>query len=182
MKRYKKTLWMTVSFFSLLIFACVTINIYFPAEKVESVAGEIVNEIRNRKPDQEKDPLKNEKSGLFKKTLLAFACPYALADDALSISNPTIRALKQRMKTRYAQMRSYYQKGIFKEENNGYVSMGNTAGLGLKEKRNLKGLVKAENGDRKRLYGEIGKALKIDASQIDRIANIFAREWQKPVR
>ena len=79
-------------------------------------------------------------------------------------------------------MRSYYQKGIFKEGNNGYVSMGNTEGLGLKEKRNLKGLVKAENGDRKRLYGEIGKALKIDASQIDRIANIFAREWQKPVR
>lgn len=70
-----------------------------------------------------------------------------------------------RMKPRYAQMRSYYQKGIFKEENNGYVFMGNTAGLGLKEKRNLKSLVKAENGDRKRLYGEIGRALKIESSR-----------------
>ncbi len=69
------------------------------------------------------------------------------------------------MKPRYAQMRSYYQKGIFKEENNGYVFMGNTAGLGLKEKRNLKGLVKAENGDRKRLYREIGRALKIESSR-----------------
>ena len=38
-------------------------------------------------------------------------------------------------------------------------------GLGLKEKRNLKGLVKAENGHRKRLYGEIGRALKIESSR-----------------
>lgn len=40
-------------------------------------------------------------------------------------------------------------------------------GLGLKEKRNLNALVKAENGDRKRLYGEIGKALKIEAKQTE---------------
>ena len=56
------------------------------------------------------------------------------------------------------------------------------AGLGLKEKRDLKSLVSAENGDRKKLYGEIAKALKIDSSQVNRVAEIFAKEWQKPVR
>ena len=182
MKRYGKTLWMAASFFSLMIFACVTINIYFPAEKVESVAGEIVNEIRGQKPGKDNKPLKNEKGLLLKETLLAFACPYALADEALTVSNPTIRALKQRMKARYAQMKPYYQKGMLMEESNGYVSLGNTAGLGLKEKRNLKGLVKAENGDRKRLYAEIAKALRIDPSQVNRVAEIFGKEWQKPVR
>ncbi|MGD8953697.1 MAG: hypothetical protein PVI45_04925, partial [Desulfobacterales bacterium] len=35
----------------LLIGACVTINIYFPAEKVESVAGEIVEDIRGPQPE-----------------------------------------------------------------------------------------------------------------------------------
>ena len=168
---------MMVSLFSLLIFACVTINIYFPAEKVESVAGEIVDEIRGQSPDRKKD-----NSFLLRETLLAFGCPDAFADQTLTVSNPIIRKLKQKMKARYVQMRPYYQKGMLKEENNGYVSIVNTAGLNLKEKRNLNSLVSAEDSDRQRLYGEIAKALKIDPSQVNRIAEIFAKEWQKPVR
>jgi hypothetical protein len=54
--------------------------------------------------------------------------------------------------------------------------------LNLKEKRDLNGLVDAENSDRKTLYSEVAKALKIDPGQIGRIAGIFAKEWQKPVR
>jgi hypothetical protein len=42
--------------------------------------------------------------------------------------------------------------------------------------------VAAENGDRRKLYGEIAKAMKIDPSQVGRIGEIFAKEWQKPVR
>ena len=40
----------------------------------------------------------------------------------------------------------------------------------------------AENIDRKTLYAEVAQALKIDDSQIGRVAEIFAKEWQKPVR
>ena len=68
------------------------------------------------------------------------------------------------------------------EDNDGYVSIGNTKGLGLKEKRDLNSLVDAENSDRKKLYAEVAKALNIDSSQIPKIAGIFATEWQKPVR
>ena len=168
-------------FFSLMIFACVTINIYFPAEQVESVAGEIVDEIRGQQPGDGKS-LDNEKSNLFDKTLFAFVAPVALAAEPLTVSNPGIRMLKQQMKTRYTQMRPFYQKGVLREDNNGYVSLAGTAGLGLKEKRNLTSLVAAENGDRRKLYGEIAKAMKIDPSQVGRIGEIFAKEWQKPVR
>ena len=181
MKTYRKTLWMTTSLFSLFIFACVTINIYFPAEKVESVAGEIVDEIRGQKPVKKENTIRKDKS-LLRETLLAFLCPHAFADEALTVSNPTIRALKQQMKTRYAQMRPYYQKGVLMEGDNGYVSLGDTAGLGLKDKRDLNSLVNAENADRRILYAEIAKALKIDPSQVNRIAEIFAKEWQRPVR
>ena len=55
-------------------------------------------------------------------------------------------------------------------------------GLGLKEQRDLRSLLDAENRDRQVLYQEVAKALKIEASQIDRIAQIFAKEWQKSVR
>lgn len=181
MKTLGRPMWMTFVLFSLLIFACVTINIYFPAEKVESVAGEIVDEIRGQKPAGEKSP-QNEKSNLIRGTLLAFFAPAALAEEPLTVSNPGIRVLKQQMKARYAQMKPYYQKGILREDNSGYVSLARTSGLSLKEQRNLKGLVAAENNDRRKLYAEVAKALKIDPSQVNRIAEIFAKEWQKPVR
>jgi hypothetical protein len=106
----------------------------------------------------------------------------AYADEVTSVANPTIRALKEKMKDRYPNMKPYYKKGMLKEGDNGYVSLGDTKGLGLKEKRDLNSLIDAENKDRKQLYEEIAKALKIEPGQINKIAEIFAKEWQKPVR
>lgn len=181
MKTTRKTLWITASLFSFMLFACVTINIYFPAEKVESVAEEIVDEIRGQKNGGDQSRI--EKNGFsLDNAIERFLCPKAWASDALTVSNPTIRALKNSMKARYARMRPYYDKGILKEQNDGFVAIGSTAGLGLKQKRDLNSLVSAENNDRKRLYAEIAKAMKIEPSQVNRIAEIFAKQWQKPVR
>ncbi|MBN1102726.1 MAG: DUF1318 domain-containing protein [Deltaproteobacteria bacterium] len=166
----------------LFLLACVTINIYFPAEKVESVAGDIVNEVRGQKGGGKDVPSKNDKSSLFRQTLLALSPAQALAQDATTVSNPTIRALKDQLKGNYAQMKPYYAKGMLVEGGNGYVSLGNTGSLGLKEKRDLNSLVDAENRVRSQLYQEVAKALKIDPSQVGRIAQIFAKEWQKSVR
>jgi len=179
MKVHKKSLWMVILSFSLLVFSCVTINIYFPAEKVESVAGEIVDEIRNRKPAKKDSTSKKQQDSFFQAIKLAVLPSAACAQEVTEVSNPTIRALKQKMKERYAQMKPFYQKGMLKEGNDGYVSTGDTTGLGLKDKRDLNNLVNAENNDRKTLYAEVAKALKIDGSQINKVAEIFAKEWQK---
>jgi hypothetical protein len=182
MKIYRKALWMTTAILLSLIVACVTINIYFPAEKVESVAGEIVDEIRGKTSAGKESLFRKGRDLHLGETLMAFVCTRSWADEALTVSNPTIRGLKERMKARYAQMRPYYAKGMLKEGNDGYVSLGNAAGLGLKEKRDLNNLVSAENNDRRQLYLEVAKALKIDPSQLNRVAEIFAKEWQKPAR
>ncbi len=163
----------------ILAVACVTINIYFPAEKVESMAGEIVNEVRGTQPEK---PLKDDKTSLVEETLLAFLTSPAWAEDATTVSNPTIRALKEKLKANFAQMKPYYDKKMVNEGNDGYVSVGNTGGLGLKEVRDLKGLVDAENQYRRQLYQEVANALKIDPSQVNKVAEIFAKEWQKSVR
>jgi uncharacterized protein len=181
MNTYRKALWITTSVFLSLIVACVTINIYFPAEKVESVAGEIVDEIRSQTPDGKGSFFWKGRGLHLRDTLMALVCAPAWADE-LSVSNPTIRSLKAQMKARYAQMKPFYEKGMLKEGNDGYVSLGNAAGLGLKEKRDLNSLVSAENNDRRQLYLEVAKALKIDPSQVNRVAEIFAKEWQKPAR
>ena len=180
--RLTKSMVLILSFMFLFLFACVTINIYFPAEKVESVAGEIVDEIRGKKGGGEEKSPSPDKNSLLRKTLLALSASRAWAQEATTVSNPTIRALKGKMKNRFARMRPFYQKGALKEGGNGYVSLGSTQGLGLKDKRDLKNLVDAENRDRKTLYNEVAKALKIDPGQSGKIAAIFAKEWQKPVR
>ncbi|MBU2499587.1 MAG: YdbL family protein [Proteobacteria bacterium] len=179
MKKILRPIWLAMLGAMILTFACVTINIYFPAEKVESVAGEIVNDIRGGNQDK---PPKSDKTSFIGKTLLALLPSPAWAQDATTVSNPTIRALKERLKNNYMQMKPYYDKGMVKEGDDGYVSLGNTGGLGLKEVRDLKALADAENQYRRQLYEEVAKALKIDLSQINKVAEIFAKEWQKSVR
>jgi uncharacterized protein YdbL (DUF1318 family) len=177
--KFQKPLWIVIPSCLLILFACVTINIYFPAEKVETVAGEIVDDIRGQdKGVKEKSP-GDQKDSFLRKIRLALSPTTAYAQEAVEVSNPTIRALKDQMKARYAQMKPYYQNGMLKEGGDGYVSLGATGGLGLKEKRDLNALVDAENKDRRRLYEEVAKALKIDPSQVGKIAEIFAKEWQK---
>jgi hypothetical protein len=185
---FRTSAWMAIVVASLFIATCVTINIYFPAEKVESAAGEIVSDVRGKsskedensqekKKDQESE--KKQKTSLLRGALRVHWPSPAWAGQETTVSNPTIRALKDAMKARYSEMKPYYERGILLEGNDGYVSMKSTEGLGLKERRDLTSLVEAENRDRKKLYTEVVKALNIDPSQTGRVAEIFAKEWQK---
>jgi hypothetical protein len=181
MRRFRKTLWITLASLTVFIFACVTINIYFPAEKVESVADDIVNEIREKSGEQ-KDSQKNGKNQIRNVTRFAFLCPVVWAEEATEVSNATIRALKEKIIARHIQWKPYFGKGMIKEGDDGYVRVAHTDGLNLKQKSELKKLVKAENEDRKSLYEEVAKALKVNPitpEQIDKIARIFAEEWQE---
>jgi uncharacterized protein YdbL (DUF1318 family) len=182
MKGSSRRLWVAGVAAPLFVLACVTINIYFPAEKVEAVAEDIVDEIRGQKGKERSAPAPKSESLLRSSGWLCLGAHLAWAADVTSVANPTIRALKQNMKARYAQMKPYYQSGALVEANNGYVSVANTAGLNLKQQRDLRSLVQAENQDRRALYQEVARALNIDPSQIDRVASIFAKEWQKPLR
>jgi len=180
MRRYNKPLWVSVFFLLSTVLACVTINIYFPAEEVETVAEDIVDDIRGQKPDgTQKNKQKDSSLQLLR---LCLAPGTAWAADATQVSNPTIRGLKEQMKRRYQQMKPFYQQGKLVEKNDGFVDIKDMGGLGLKEKRDLKALVDAENNDRKALYREVAKAMEIDPSQVGRIGEIFAKEWQKSVR
>jgi hypothetical protein len=179
--RFRETRYAVVLLLLLFAASCVTINIYFPAEKVESIAGEIVQDVRG--PAGEiKSPIKEDKQSFLKVILLAFSPSEAWAQAETSVSNPTIRGLKDRLRSNFAGMKPFYDRGMLREGNDGYVQMVDSGGTGLKEKRDLKSMVDAENQTRRQLYEEVARALKIDMSQTGRIAEIFAKEWQKSVR
>lgn len=181
MNGLRKFLWSTVFCVMLYAFACVTVNIYFPAEQVESLAGEIVNDIRGQEDVEDQTSLRNTNPSFLQRAILLLSPSSAWAQDVTKVSNPTIRALREKMKARYSQLKPYYQSGTLKEGDDGYLSILAPDKLGLKEKRDLKALVDAENNDRKALYAEVAKALVIDSSQINKVAEIFAQEWQKPI-
>jgi uncharacterized protein len=160
------------------IYACVTVNIYFPAEKVESVAGEIVKDVRGTKDSLPRTTsLHNGDTG-FSLSLW----PSAWAQDVTTVSNPTIRALKDKLKSNFQQMKPFYDKGMVQEGDDGYVTISRAEGLSLRDRRELNSLVEAENQHRRQLYAEVAGALNIDSGQINKVAEIFAKEWQKSVR
>jgi hypothetical protein len=164
----------------LVLGACVTINIYFPAEKVEAVAGEIVRDIRGN--DEAGKPSGKGRSSLWKNMFFAFSPASAWAEEVTEVSNATIRALKENMRARFPEMKPYYRSGVLTEGDDGYVKVSSLEGLNLREKRDVKALADAENKDRLQLYREVAKALKIDEGNIGRVAGIFAVEWRKSVR
>jgi hypothetical protein len=182
MKKMHSPLRLIIALSILLIVACVTINIYFPAEKVESVAGEIVEEIRGPQDKEEKKSEEKEKSFWGNRRFFAALVDSAWAQDVTAVSNPTIRSLKAKMKERFALMKPWFNRGVLSEGDDGYVDIAQAGGLGLKEKNEIRNLVDAENSDRRALYQAVAEALDIDPSQVDRIGTIFAKEWQKSLR
>ena len=158
------------------VLACITVNIYFPEAKVKKTAEEIVDEIRKQE-EQKKDGGSLTRlpavSGSSSFTLV----PAAFAQEATNVSTPAIRALKEAMKKRFAELKPYYESGNIGETNNGLVDIRDEAGLALQAKAALRKIVEDENGDRMNLYADVAKALNIEASQVARVRKIFAESW-----
>lgn len=176
----------SISWALLIIFSCLTINIYFPEAEVKKTAEEIVGEIRKTDEDKEKkDKNSQEKIGeqveSAQKAFFALI-PTVFAQQEKEVSTPKIRALKQSMIQRLPKLTPFYEGGNIGETNEGLIEIREDAALSLKDKATLRSLEKEENNDRMSLYAEVAKAMDIDASQISRIQKIFAQEWIKNAR
>ncbi len=159
-----------VSVLLFLLTACVTVNIYFPAAEVRKAAEDIVKDVRQQSQ-------KDDNSSLSPSSWL-FSVSEAHAASELTVSNATIRQLKERMKKRFPVLAPYMARGLVGEGLNGLLTIRSLAGLGLKEKARLKKLVDAENSDRMALYKAVAQALNIPSSQLARVQSIFAQQWQ----
>jgi uncharacterized protein YdbL (DUF1318 family) len=171
-KMRKKTVgWILAGASLFVVWACVTINIYFPEATVKKAADEIVEDVR-RPAEKEKDKVADSVlSGSF-----SFV-PAAYAQQETEVSSPAIRALKESLRARFLKLQPLFERGSLGEANDGFIEIREEAGLSLKEKADLRSLVKEENGDRKSLYAEVAGALNIESSQIPRIQKIFAESW-----
>ena len=160
-----------------LLVSCLTINIYFPEATVKRTADEIVEEVRGTK-EEDKDKKENK---LSTSSFSLISLVYAQEPEE-KVTTPKIRALKESLKERFPSLVSYFDAGNIGEGKEGYLHIINEENLSLKQKAELRQLVKDENNDRENLYAEVAKALEIDPSQISRIQKLFAQSWIKNAR
>lgn len=160
--------------------SCVTVNIYFPAEQVRGVADRIVDEVwGERATDSEpgqpaappvKPPAQPGSS------LLILGPATATAAQDIDVSTPEIRALREAMKERSAQLFPYLDSGHIGIALDGTVKVRSTDGLGLKQRAEVQRLADAENQDRQRLYLEIARANGFP-DKVGEVQAIFAESW-----
>lgn len=176
MKKYQKShrIPLFTLFTMVILTACVTVNIYFPAAEVRQAAEEITKEVR----EGVKEEAPKEKPSTSPRSWINFS-GIAYAQQELSVSNATIRQLKNKMKDRYPAMESYLKNGNLGESLTGVLVLKSTGGLDLRKKAEVQRLMDAENSDRLALYDAVSSALNVPSSETGRVKKIFAQEWQK---
>ena len=163
----------------LFVAACVTINVYFPAEAAEKAADRIIQDVYGEQPGAAVEPQSrlpvNESLSAGNVLLDWFIRPaHAKAD--LSVNTPAIQQLQASMEKRHKQLAPYYKSGAIGMTRNGEIELSDQKLVPLQERNAVKGLVAKENADRSALYKEIAKATGHPEWEDD-IRSTFAKRW-----
>ena len=163
----------------LLLSACVTVNIYFPAAAVQRAADEIVKETwggPNGTPDRV-EPQSRLRSAPPRSLSFSLVSQALAQEPDINVSNPAIRGLKESIKRRSGAIKPYMDRGNAGINQDGLLAVRSTDGLNLKERAEVQQLIEAENRDREALYVEIAKANNIPGEAVPKIKGIFAKSW-----
>lgn len=162
--------------------ACVTVNIYFPAPEVREAAEKIVDETwgGSSAPAAAADP--GPQSRLVSSIVLAaldLLSPASAeaAEPDINVSTPKIRAIKEAMTSRSAELKPYLASGSVGIGVDGMLVVRDAGTLELAAKAKVRRLVDAENKDRSALYKEIAAANNFAADRVGSIQKIFADTW-----
>ena len=177
-----------MSFTLLVLAACVTINVYFPAAAAERAAEEFVGDVLGNPPQESGlfDPLQeNRRNWLVMAGIgvLDLVVPNAHAQQAsIDINTPQINAIKSRMADRQrSSLNAWFDAGAIGFGNDGMIVIRDRAAVPLNERRNLESVVADENRDRAAVYREIAVANGHPEWESD-IQQTFAREWSQNAR
>jgi uncharacterized protein YdbL (DUF1318 family) len=189
---------------AVLLAACVTVNVYFPAAAAEKAADQIIdtvtgqsgtaqpqnsNQGSSQKPQgstqrpgaSQLAPLERQGTNVLlvaAGNLLELLVPAANAQAGanLDVNTPEIRAVTGSMQARFGQLKPFFDTGAVGLTADGHVEVRDANAVPLAERANVKRLVAEENRDRDALYAEIAKANGHPEWKSD-IQNTFARRW-----
>jgi uncharacterized protein YdbL (DUF1318 family) len=187
----RRVLPLKIALASLLIAACVTINVYFPAAAADKAADQVINDITGgaakgatTTPPQSNfvPALKNGEPNFlvsaFGNALYALV-PSANAQDAdaaLNVSSPAVTRIKQSMGARFGEMEKFFASGAIGLTKDGMVDVRDLNAVALPDRATVKRLVSEDNADRAQLYAEIAKASNHPEWEAN-IKQSFAKRW-----
>lgn len=168
---------------AILLTACVTINIYFPAAAAEKAADEIIKDIQKNTPQQTapkpKASLPDWQVSVYQliDTAINVVVSPAQADEAdLAIDSPEIRQLRAAMESRFASLQPLYAAGFIGIQADGLLAVRDIESVPLKDRNQVNKLVAAENADRQNLYQAIANA-NGHPDWAAQIKSTFAGRW-----
>ncbi len=174
---------------ALVLSACVTINVYFPAaeakeaarEFVEKVIGEELPASEGKVPDGNggmamSRPASNRARAGFDPWMLLGIAP-AHAQPDITIKTPAIQAIQARMEGRFnSVLRPHFDSGALGFGGDGLIVVRDASKLQLKDRVAVNAAVADDNRDRRAVYREIAVANGHPEWE-DQIRGVFARQW-----
>ena len=176
---------------SLLLTACVTINVYFPAAEAKEAAKEFVDKvIGDSVPGSVTPPVPPVPGGqggsasLQKSQrpfnwlgLVGIGNAYAQESADITIKTPAIQAIQGRMASRFsAQLRAGFDAGALGLTRDGMVELRDASKLALKDRVAMTQAVADDNRDRKAVYREVAVANGHPEWE-SQIRGIFSQQW-----
>jgi uncharacterized protein YdbL (DUF1318 family) len=165
---------------TLLLAACVTINVYFPAAQAEKAAAEFVDKVIGNDPAQTPPPPASPPHSSVQRrfNLMSLLINDAQAQEVdITINTPAIRTIQDRMANRFqASFESHFNSGALGFSNDGLIVVREPAKISLKDRVSITQLVAEDNRDRKAAYREIAVA-NGHAEWESQIRETFARQW-----
>ena len=195
----KNLLKFKLSIATLLMAACVTINVYFPAGAAEKAADQIIDSvIRGAAPSRGSSaatpgtaapastPPQGSSTMPAAERVLRFAVyralelllPAAQAQSAanIDVSSPEIRTITASMQERFSSLEKFFDGGVIGLTAEGLIDVRDIAAAALPDRALVRRLVGEDNADRNALYAAIARANSRPEWEAD-IRRIFAQRW-----
>ena len=165
----------------LVLSACVTINVYFPAAEAKQAAEEFVDKVIGDDPQAAPDPAQKSPQASLRPRfdVMSLFINSAQAADGvdITIDTPAIKTIQGRMAERFkTSLSAHFDGGALGFGNDGLIVVRDATKIGLKDRVSVNQLVADDNRDRKAVYSEIAVA-NGHREWEGQIREIFAKQW-----
>lgn len=182
---------------ALVLTACVTINVYFPAAEAKEAAREFVEKVIDENPPADTDndggmallqprahggPSFDGGASFDPWMLLGIGQAHAQSQPDITIRTPAIQAIQSRMEARFSStLRAAFDAGALGFGNDGMIVVRDAGKLALKDRVAVNNAVADDNRDRKAVYREIAVANGHPEWE-SQIRRVFAQQWIESAR
>ena len=185
--------WIGIPFAAVVLTACVTINVYFPAAEAREAAKEFVENVIGSQAQPAAPAPGNDGGGMALRSgpsagdagtlafdpwmLLGIGQARAQSAPDISIKTPAIQEIQARMEARFnGTLRAAFDAGALGFGSDGMIVVHDASKLGLKDRVAINQAVADDNRDRKAVYREVAVANGHPEWEAQ-IRDVFARQW-----